>query len=108
MTNILAELPLIRSRRVQVLPPKFHPIVGERIVEATDQDVTVDSHVEGNLFVEYVKEFTSYNNPLVEQPHATHTTFHFPMEGRAASSNWVFNHPSDHIVGVEFGPNYPF
>ena len=30
------------------------------------------------------------------------------MEGQPGSSNWVFNHPSDDTLGVEFCPNAPF
>ena len=77
-------------------------------MEATDQGVMVDSHVEGNLVVEFGEEFTTYDNPLVKEPPMVDTTFHFPMEGRAGSSNWVFNHPSDDTRGAKFGPNAPF
>ena len=43
-------------------------------MEATNQGVTVDSHVEGNLVVEVREEFTTYDNPLVEQPPTAGTT----------------------------------
>ena len=48
----MAELPLRRSQRVQGLPPEFPLVAGESAMEGTDQNVTVDSQVEGNPFVE--------------------------------------------------------
>ena len=48
-------------------------------MEATYQGVATNSHVEGSLVVEGGEQFTSYINPLVEQPPAAETTFHFPM-----------------------------
>ena len=56
-------------------------------MEAIDQGVTADSHVEGNPVVEVGEEFTTYDNPLVEQPPTTDMTFDFPMEGQVGSSN---------------------
>ena len=50
--------------------------------------------------------FSVYNNPLVQLPHATNTTFHFQMEGQPGAQDWVFTHPSD--VASEFGPTTPF
>ena len=35
-------------------------------MEATNQGATTKSHVEGNPIVEVGKEFTTYDNPLVE------------------------------------------
>ena len=70
-------------------------------MEAMDQPIMTNSHVEGDLVMEAREEFTSYDNPLeVQQPLATDTTFHFPMEGQPGSSYWVFNHPSDDTVGA--------
>ena len=62
-------------------------------MEAIDQGVTADSHVEGNPVVEVGEELTTYDNPM------PHITFHFPMEVQAGSSNWVFNHPSNDTRG---------
>ena len=56
-------------------------------MEAIDQDVMYDSHVEVNPVVEVSKEFSFYDNPLVEQHLAADTSFHFPMEGQAGSSS---------------------
>ena len=58
-------------------------------MEATNQGVVVDSHVEENPVVEVGEEFTTYDNPLVEQPPMADTSFHFPMEGHVGSSNWI-------------------
>ena len=66
-------------------------------MEATDQGVVTDSHVEGIPIVEGGEQFTTYTNPLVEQPPAVETTFHFPMEGHADS-------PTE----TEYVPNAPF
>ena len=54
-------------------------------MEATNQYVMADSHVEGNPIVELGEEFTSYDNPLVEQPLMADTTFHFLMKGQVGS-----------------------
>ena len=68
-------------------------------MEAIDQGLVVDSHVEENPAVEVGEEFTTYDNPLVEQPPMADTTYHFPMEGHVGSSNWV-DHPSDDTKGT--------
>ena len=108
MTNILAELPLIRSQRLQGLPLEFPLVVEVSTMEATDQHVMVDSHVEGNPVVEAGEEFTSYDNPfVVQQPPVADTSFNFQMEGQTGSSDLVFNHPFDDTIGVEFRPNAP-
>ena len=52
MTSNLTEFPLRRSRRVQGLPPDLPPIAGEIPMEAIDQGVATDSHVEENTTVE--------------------------------------------------------
>ena len=57
-------------------------------MEATDQNVTVGYHVEGNPVVEAGEEFTSYDNPLaVHQSPTADTTFNFPIEGQHGSSD---------------------
>ena len=43
-------------------------------MESTEQGATTDSHVEGNPVVEDGEEFTTYDNPLVEQPPTAGTT----------------------------------
>ena len=50
-------------------------------MESTDENATVDSHVEGNPVAEAGEEFTSYDNPLAKHHPAAYTTFHFPTEG---------------------------
>ena len=77
-------------------------------MEPAYQYVTADSHVEGNPVVEVGEEFTYYDNPLVQQPPMADTTFHFLMKGQPGSLDWVFNHPSDDTIGIEFGTNSPF
>ena len=54
-------------------------------MEAIDQGSAADSHVEENPTVEVGKEFTTYDNPLVEQPPTVDIAFHFPMEGHVSS-----------------------
>ena len=85
--------------RAQGLPPNFPPIIGERPMEATEQGAIVDSQVEENPAMEVGEEFTTYDNPLVEQPPTTHTSFHFPMEGHVGKSNWV-DRPFDDTEGT--------
>ena len=95
----MVEFLLIRSRRVQILPSEIPPVIREIPMEARDQGATTDSQVEGNPIMEDGEEFTTYDNPLVEQPPMTNTAFHFQMEGHVGSSNWV-NHPSDDTEGT--------
>ena len=45
---------------------------------------------------------------IVQQPYAEDTTFHFPMEGQFGAQDWVFTHPSNNTVALEFGPIAPF
>ena len=87
MTNNLAKFPLRSSIIVQGLPPDLPPIAGEIPMEAINQGVAVDSHVEENLAMEVGGEFTTYDNPLVKQPPMFDTSFNFPMEGHVGSSN---------------------
>ena len=54
-------------------------------MEATDKGPTTTSHVEENLVVEGGDQFTSYINPLVQQPPVGDTSFHGPVEGRVKS-----------------------
>ena len=49
--------------------------------------------------VEVGEEFTTYDNPLVEQPPMVDTAFHFPMEGHFGSSNCV-DRPFDDTEGT--------
>ena len=43
-----------------------------------DQPTTIEYHVEGVLVIEFGKEFSSYDNPLlVQKPSTKDTTFHF-------------------------------
>ena len=62
-------------------------------MESIDQGATTDSHVEGSPIVDVEEEFTTYDNPLIEQPPTADTAFHFLMEGRAGSLDWVATHP---------------
>ena len=68
-------------------------------MEAIDQGVSTNSHVEENPAVEVEEEFTTYDNPLVKQAPTTNTTFHFPMEGHVGSLNWV-DYPSNDTKGT--------
>ena len=68
-------------------------------MESIDQLATADSHMEENPTLEVGEEFTTYDNPLIEQPPTANTSFHFPMEGHVGSSNWV-DHSSNDIEGT--------
>ena len=50
-------------------------------MESIDQGVAFDSHIKENIAMEVGEEFTTYDNPLVEQPPTADTAFNFPMEG---------------------------
>ena len=76
-------------------------------MEATNQGVAVDSHVEENLAMEVGEEFTTYDNPFVEQPPTANIAFHFPIEGHVCSLNWV-DRLSDDTEGTKYGPNSSF
>ena len=86
-----------RSRRNQGLPPDFPPITRESPLEAIDQGVATSSHEEENLVVERGDQFTSYINPLVQQPPMVDTSFHPHMEGHI-----------DSPVAPEYGLDAPF
>ena len=66
-------------------------------MEATDQGATNNSHVEEDIVVEIGEQFTSYTNPLAQQPLVSDTSFYGPVEGR------VDNH-----VHSDYGPDAPF
>ena len=72
-----------------------------------EQAAIVDVHSETTPTTETREEFTTYDNPLVEQPPTIDTTFHFPMEGHVSSSNWV-DIPSDDTEGLEVWPSCSF
>ena len=50
-------------------------------MEATDQGATTTSHVENNIVVESGYQFTSYTNPLAQQPSVDDTSLNGPVEG---------------------------
>ena len=54
-------------------------------MEAIDQGAATSSHEEENLVVESGNQFTSYINPLAQQPPMADTSFHPHMEGRTDS-----------------------
>ena len=66
-------------------------------MESTDQGDATDSHIGGIPVAESEEQFTSYINPLVQQPPMVSTSFHSPMEGR-------IDGPDE----TEYGPNAPF
>ena len=54
-------------------------------MEATVQGATTTSQVEENIVVESGDQFTSYRNPLAQQPPVGDTSFHGPVEGHVDS-----------------------
>ena len=66
-------------------------------MEAIDQGAATSSHEGKNLVVESGDRFTSYINPLAQQPPMADTSFHPHMEGRI-----------DSPTAPEYGPNAPF
>ena len=66
-------------------------------MEAIDQGATTSSHEEENIVVESGEQFTSYINPLVQQPPLANTSFHLHMEG-------CTNNPD----APEYGSDAPF
>ena len=66
-------------------------------MEATVQGAATTSQVEENIVVEIGDQFTSYTNPLAQQPLVGDTSFHGPMEGRV-----------DSPVHPDYGPDAPF
>ena len=66
-------------------------------MESIDQGATTTSHQEENIVVESGDQFTSYINPLVQQPPLVDTSFHLNMEGH-----------TDSPVPPEYDPDAPF
>ena len=66
-------------------------------MEAIDQGAATTSHEEENIVVESGDQFTSYINPLVQQPPMADTSFHSNMEVH-----------TDSPVPPEYGPDAPF
>ena len=66
-------------------------------MEATIQGDATTSQVEENVVVESGDQFTSYTNPLAQQPPVGDTSFHGPVEGRV-----------DSLVHLDYGPDDPF
>jgi len=64
-------------------------------MEAIDQGVATNSHVEGSPVVESKEYFNAYVDPLVQQPPMDDISFHAPMEDRVDSP-------------TKYGPNTPF
>ena len=64
--------------------------------QTMEQTASTRAHVENTSSTETREYFSVYNNPLVQMP---------PVAG---SSNWMFNHPPDETIEVEYGPNSPF
>ena len=54
-------------------------------MEAIDQGVATSYHEEENIVVESADQFTSYINPLGQQPPMADTSFHPHMEGHTDS-----------------------
>ena len=54
-------------------------------MEATDQGDATTSHVKENIVVKSGDQFTSYTNPLAQQPPDGNTSFHGPVEGHVDS-----------------------
>ena len=76
------------SCRLQGLPPDSPPAMEGNRGETMDRLASVDSHVEDVPITKTREEFSAYDNPLVQLPPTTDSTFHFPMEGRPSSSDW--------------------
>ena len=64
------------------MPPDFPPVMGEGRMEAIDQGDSTSSHEEEIIVLESADQFTSYINPLAQQPPMDDTSFHPHMEGR--------------------------
>ena len=79
------------------MPPDFLPVTGEIPLEAIDQGATTSSHEEENIVVESGDQFTSYINPLDQQPAMVDASFHPHMEDR-----------TDNPDAPENGPDAPF
>ena len=66
-------------------------------MEAIDQGAATTSHREENIVVESGDQFTSYTNPLAQQPPITDICFHPHVEGR-----------TDSPIPPEYGPDALF
>ena len=66
-------------------------------MEAPDQGAATTSHVQEDIVVGSGDQFTSYKNPLAQQPPVGDTSFHGPLEGRV-----------DSPVCPDYGPDDPF
>ena len=78
------------------MPPDFPFVTIEIPMESIDQGATTSSHEEENIVVESGYQFTSYINPLVQQPPMADTSFNLHMEGH-----------TDSPVPSEYGLNAP-
>ena len=63
-------------------------------MEATNQGVETDSHVEGRPVVESGEQFTAYVNPLVQQSPMAGTSFHSLREGHTSPIEFGVTRPS--------------
>ena len=66
-------------------------------MEVVVQGTATTSQVEENMVVESGDQFTSYTNPLAQQPPVGDTSFHGPVEGRV-----------DIPVHLDYDPDAPF
>ena len=66
-------------------------------MEATVKGVATTSQVEENIVVESGDQFTSYTDPLAQQPPIADISFHLHVEGH-----------TDSPVPSEYGPDAPF
>ena len=66
-------------------------------MEAINKGAANTSHEEEIIVVESGDQFTSYINPLAQQPPMADTSFHPHREGR-----------TDSFAAPEYGPNAPF
>ena len=72
-----------------------------------ERPALAEAHIETTPATEPREEFSVYDNPLVQLTPEANTSFHFPMEGRPGSFDWMGNHPPDETIGVEYGTNAP-
>ena len=97
-----------QPRRLQGLPLESPPTVEGQQGVTMEWPTLAEDHMETTPTIEPREEFLVYENPLVQLTPEANTSFHFPMEGRLGSSDWIGNHPLDETIGVEYGPNAPF
>ena len=64
-----------------------------------ERPASAEARMETTPATEPREEFLVYNNPLVQLSLEANTSFHFPMEGRLGSSDWIGNHPHDETTG---------